>query len=297
MSGAGDQSPVTGSQRLSGSSREAAGNRGGSEAPGFPGRGLPRRIVAAGIVVAVAACLSWAPVRGLTLGTSRPDRHTARLLAEPDGGGTSCSGVTALAGPGVHGSFTVPASPCDGYRPRLSSARPPGPGGYDIRLLAFRHRTVSEAAWSQRGSCVDPARIPRLAAAVIDPARHRANTELPADPVPEAERGQLGEMFSGPATLTCVAVGAGGQRPGSLAGTVGRWYGAFSGSGQVSCGDRAALPGRSPRYHVIWLVCGQCGTRWPCCSMTRATCPCAQDARTARWSSGHEAGRSGRAAC
>jgi hypothetical protein len=66
-------------------------------------------------------------------------------------------------------------------------------------------------------------------------------------------------MFSGPPVLTCLAAGADGP-PGAGRGIAGRWCGAFSGSGQVGCGDRASLPGRSPRYHLIQLVCGQCGT-------------------------------------
>jgi hypothetical protein len=123
MSGAGDQSPFTGSRRLSGGSREAAGDRGESEAPEFPGWGLLRRMAAAGVVVAVAACLCWVPVRGLPLDTSRPDRHAARLLAGLGKAGTSCGGVAVLAGP----ECTVPSR----YRSVLAGAtcRDCHPGG------------------------------------------------------------------------------------------------------------------------------------------------------------------------
>jgi hypothetical protein len=255
MSGAGDQSPFTESRRLPGGSRRGAGSLGESEVPRVPRWGLLRRFVAAGIVVVAAVHLSWMPVRGLTLGTTGTDRHPARLLAGL-GGGAMCSGDAMLARPGVHGSFAVPDGSCRGYRQLLPSG--PGPG---IRLLAFRQRAGEEPAWPQRSGCMTSVRIPRPAAAVIDPARHGAGAEVTAAPGSSAAPGRPGGVFPGTVLLTCVAFGTGGPHPGAGAGTAGRWCAAFSGSGgQVSCGDRASLPGRSPRYHLIWLVCGQCGT-------------------------------------
>lgn len=267
MSGAGEVSSSAGSRRSSWGCRRAAGSPGESEVPGILGRGLLHRMVAAGIVITVALCLSWMPVRGLTLGAARPDRHAAgaaaRLLARLGEDGTRCHGVAVLASPGVHGAFVPPGDSCRGYRPLLSPGRQPGPGGHDIRLLAFRHRAAEEPAWSRRGGCTTgrAARMPRLAAVVIDRAQLGANAQVPAGPVPGAtpDRDRLHGMFPGHPALTCLAVGAGGLRPGAGAGIEGRWCGAFSG-GQVGCADRASLPGRSPRYHLIWLVCGQCRT-------------------------------------
>lgn len=77
---------------------------------------------------------------------------------------------------------------------------------------------------------------------------------MPADP------GRGRGLFSRPPALTCLAAGADGPPGGAGRGIAGRWCGAFSGGGQVGCGDRATLPGRSPRYHLFQLVCGQCGT-------------------------------------
>jgi len=75
------------------------------------------------------------------------------------------------------------------------------------------------------------------------------------------DQGRLPGALFGSAARTCVAVGQAGPHPRAGAGIAGRWCGAFSGSGgQVCCGDRAILPGRSSRYHLIRLVCGQCGT-------------------------------------
>lgn len=225
-------------------------------------------MAAAGIVVAVALCLSWMPVRGLPLGAARPDRPAAgaaaRLLARLGEAGTRCSGVAVLASPGVHGAFVSPGDSCRGYRLLLSPGRPPGPGSHGIRVLAFRYRATEEPAWSRRGGCITggAAPTPRLAAVVIDRAQLRANARVPAGPVPGATgRDQVHGTFPGHPALTCIAVGAGVLRPGAGAGIAGRWCGAFSWSGgQVGCADRASLPGRSPRYHLIWLVCGQCGT-------------------------------------
>ena len=237
--------------------------------PGILGRGLLRRMVAAGIVVTAAVCLSWMPVRGLPLGAAMPDRPAAvaaaRLLARLGEAGTRCHGVAVLASPEVHGAFVSPGNSCRSYRPLPSPGRPPGPGGHDIRVLTFRHRAAEEPAWSRRGGCITggAARVPRLAAVVTDRAQLGASVQVPAGPGPGAtpDRGRLNGMFPGHPALTCIAVGAGGLRPGAGAGTAGRWCGAFSWSGgQVGCGDRASLPGRSPRYHLIWLVCGQCGT-------------------------------------
>ena len=267
MSGAGGISFSAGSRRSSGGGRGAAVNPGESEVPGIPGRGLLRRMVAAGIVVAVALCLSWMPVRGLTLGAAWPERHAAgaaaRLLAGLGDGGNECSGVAALASRGLHGAFAGPGNPCGSYQwllpPGRSSAH-----GHDIRVLAFRHRAVAEPAWSKRGGCMTgeaARRMARLAAVVIDRAQPGGSAQVPAGPVLGATPGssRLPGMFPGSPALTCIRLGADGPRPG--AGGPGRWYGAFSGSGgQLSCGDRASLPGRSPRYHLIWLVCGQCGT-------------------------------------
>jgi hypothetical protein len=104
-------------------------------------------------------------------------------------------------------------------------------------------------------------RMARLAAVVIGPAQLGTSAQVPADQVLGATpgSGRLSGMFPGSPALTCVRLGADGPRAG--AGGPGRWYGASSGSGgQLSCGDRASLPGRSPRYHLIWLVCAQCGT-------------------------------------
>lgn len=267
MSGAGGISFSAGSRRSSRDGRGAAVNPGESKVPEIPNRGLRRRMVAAAIVVAVALCLSWMPVRGLTLGAAWPERHAggaaARLLVGRGDGGTECSGVAALAGRGLHHAFAVPGNPCGSYQRLRPPGRPSGPS-HDIRVLAFRHRAAAEPAWSKRNGCITgeaALRMARLAAVVIDPAQSGVSARGPADPVLGATPGssRLPGMFSRSPALTCVRLGADGPRPG--AGGPARWYGAFSGSGgQLSCGDRASLPGRSPRYHLIWLVCGQCGT-------------------------------------
>lgn len=194
-------------------------------------------MAAAGIVVAVALCLSWMPVRGLPLGAARPDRPAAgaaaRLLARLGEAGTRCSGVAVLASPGVHGAFVSPGDSCRGYRLLLSPGRPPGPGSHGIRVLAFRYRATEEPAWSRRGGCITggAAPMPRLAAVVIDRAQLRANARVPAGPVPGATgRDQVHGTFPGHPALTCIAVGAGVLRPGaggvSRAGGAGRSAGA-----------------------------------------------------------------------
>jgi hypothetical protein len=265
MNGAGNLSFSAGSQRSSRGARGAASDFG--EVPGVLGWGCLRRILAAGIVVTVALCLSWTPIRGLTLGASKPDRRaieaTARLLAGMEEGGGKCAGAAMLAGPRLHGAFAVPDISCRSYQ--LSSRLPPGPGGHDVRVLASRHWAADEPAWSKRGGCISgvAALQMRLDAVVIYPAERSGGTEAPADPGFGAGPGRdrLRGMSPEPPAPTCIAVGVDGPRPGAGAGIAGRWCGAFGGNGgQVGCGDRASLPGRSPRYHLIWLVCGQCGT-------------------------------------
>ena len=236
----------------------------------MPGRGAGwgplRRLAAAGTMVAVAVCLSWIPVRGLTLGAAGPqDGHAAgsvfRLLAGPGSGEIRWGGVAVRAGLRLHGAFAAPGIPClpelCARQRLLASGLPHRRGDRDLRLLAFRHRMAEEPAWSRRGGCLAErgSRLaPRLSVVVTGRTKPGADSAVPADP------GRSRGMFSRPPGLTCLAAGADGPPGGAGRGIAGRWCGAFSGSGQVGCGDRATLPGRSPRYHLFQLGCGQCGT-------------------------------------
>jgi hypothetical protein len=168
------------------------------------------------------------------------------------------------ASPGLHGAFAEPTGSCR-FRLLVPPGRPFGAAGRDIRVLAFRDRAAEEPAWSKLKGCLagEPAaRMLRLAA-VIDPGRPGGSADAPSGPGSGMAPGQgwLPGAPSVPAARTCIAVSQAGPQPQAGAGIAGRWCGAFSGSGgQVGCGDRAILPGRSSRYHLIRLVCGQCGT-------------------------------------
>jgi len=284
MSGIGDLWSAAETQRSFWGGWRAAGRSGWIGLPGIVGWGPLRRIAAAGLVMAVALCMSWIPIQDPALRTAGPgdgfvSGGAARLLAGQGHGEPGC-GAAVRAGLRLHGAFAVPRAVCLPVLPAghrlLSSGLPAGPRGHRLRLLAFRHEAVEEPTWSRRVGClagpgVPP--VPRLFA-VITPARPSAGAVAPADPGGAAGRGQSLGFFSGSPVSTCIAAGADGPPPGAGTGIAGRWCGAFSGSGQFGCGDRASLPGRPSRYHLIQLVCDQCGTEMALVFYDQGDRPC-----------------------
>jgi hypothetical protein len=169
----------------------------------------------------------------------------------------------AMAGPGI----SCPSAsrwPEAGFRD-MSFTYPAGAARADIQTLACREWAAGEPARPPHGGCMAEGiaeRMQRLYAVPAAPEKSGIFRALGTGPESGAGevRGQLRGIFSGDPALAYVMFRVHEQDGGVT--IPARACGAAGGSGgQLSCGDRASLPGRSTRYRIVWLVCAQCGTR------------------------------------
>jgi hypothetical protein len=185
---------------------------------------------------------------------SRPEQSTATPVRGLRG---------AMAGPGIS-CPSVSRWPEAGFRD-MSFTYPVGAARADIQTLACREQAAGEPARPPHGGCMAEGiaeRIQRLYTVPAAPEQGGIFRALGTGPGSGAGevRGQLRGIFGGDPALAYVMFGANERDAGVT--IPARACGAAGGSGgQLSCGDRASLPGRSTRYRIVWLVCAQCGTR------------------------------------
>jgi hypothetical protein len=185
---------------------------------------------------------------------SRPEQSTA----------TRVSGLRgAMAGPGIS-CPSVSRWP-EAVGRDMSFTYPAGAARADIQTLPCREWAAGEPARPAHGGCMAEGiaeRMQRLYAVPAAPEKGGIFRALGTGPESRAGevRGQLRGIFGGDPALAYVMFRANERDAGIT--IPARACGAVGGSGgQLSCGDRASLPGRSTRYRIVWLVCAQCGTR------------------------------------
>ena len=250
---------------------------------------LPRyRVLAAGVAVTVALCLSLAgTIRVMPL-RAMPGSHVVRAMAlvrfaddNPEcspalGPGQPGDRATLIRAPGADRASTGPDMAClPAYREfpvrhlpvsswwRFPRVRPA------IRTLTARTPVPGPHAGSKHGNAIsDHGRDGTQRPGAASGDRGDDGIRLVSQVGPGRQDGLVGGWApgaSGGIPPGCVLPGAGGQDVAAGPAVRGcKACGEIGGTGgNLGCGDRASLPGRPARYRMIWLVCARCGAETP----------------------------------
>ena len=250
---------------------------------------LPRyRVLAAGVAVTVALCLSLAgTIRVMPL-LSMPGSHVVRAMAlvrfaddNPEcspalGPGQSGKPAALIRSPGADRASTGPDMLClPAFREfpvrhlpvsswwRFPRFRPA------IRALTARTPVPGPHAGSKHGNAIsDHGRDGTGRPGAVSGDREHDGIRLLSAVGPGRQDGLIGGWApgaSGGIPPGCVLPGAGGQDVAAGPAVRGcKACGEIGGTGgNLGCGDRASLPGRPARYRMIWLVCARCGAETP----------------------------------
>jgi hypothetical protein len=251
-------------------------------------RGAARRprhhVLAAGIAVTVALCLSLAgTIRVMPLRTM-PGNHVVRTMAlvRFADGNLECSPAPApeqrgdradlIRAPGADRASVEPDMVClPAYRefpvrhlPVSSSWRFPRVRPAIITPKA-RTPVPGPHAGSKYGNTMsdhgrDGTKRPGAASSDQGHDEIRLVSDVGPGRQDSLARGWV-PGASGGIPPGCVPLGAGGQDVAAGPAVRGcKACGEIGGTGgNLGCGDRASLPGRPARYRMIWLVCARCG--------------------------------------
>ena len=250
---------------------------------------LPRyHVLAAGVAVTVALCLSLAGTIGVMPLHTASGSHVVRAMAlarfaddNPEcppalGPGQPGDRATLIRAPGADRASTGPDMACrPAYREvpvrhlpvsswwRFPRVRPA------IRTLAARTPVPGPHAGSRHGNAVsDHGRDGTGRPGAASGDRGDDGIRLVSQVGPGRQDSLArGWAPSAPGGIPpgCVPPGAAGQDVAARPAVRGcKACGEIGGTGgNLGCGDRASLPGRPARYRMIWLVCARCGAETP----------------------------------
>lgn len=250
---------------------------------------LPRhRILAAGVAVTVALCLSLAGIIGVIPLRAMPGSPVVRAMAlvrfaddDPEcspalGPGLPGDRAAMIRAPGADRAGTGPAMACLPAYPKFPIRHVPVSSWSRFprvrpanATLAARSPIPGPRAGSRYGNTLsdhgrDGTKRPGAASGGQGHDRIRLVSDVGPGRQDSLARGWA-PAASGGIRPGCAPPGADGQDAAAGPAAKGcKACGEIGGtSGNLGCGDRASLPGRPARYRMIWLVCARCGAETP----------------------------------